>query len=168
MTLSTTTNFNTYTGNGGTNIYAFTYEVFLSGDIVVSVTDLDGLITTLVIGTDYTIQGLVVGGGIATTGTITLVNASQAWLTAGNLTTGYIITISRIVPLKQLTSLRNQGDFFPEVIENSLDNIVMQIQQLQQTILNLGAGSLIFTDIVTGSTYRLIMVNGVLSTQQLS
>lgn len=168
MTLSITTNFNTYTGNGGTNIYAFTFPVFLSSDIVVSVTDLNGLITTLVLGTDYTIQGLVVGGGLAATGTITLVNAGQAWLTAGNLITGYILTVSRIVPLKQLTSLRNQGDFFPEVVENTFDNIVMQIQQLEQTILNLGAGSLIFTDIVTGSTYRLIMVNGVLSTQQLS
>lgn len=168
MTISTTTNYNSYTGDGLTNVYAFTYPVFLSGDIVVSVTDLTGLITTLVLTTDYTIQGLVVGGGLASTGTITLVSAGQAWLTGGKLTTGYILTISRIVPLKQLTSLRNQGDFFPEVLENTFDNIVMQIQQLQQTINNLGSGSLVFTDIVTGSTYRLIMVNGVLSTQQLS
>lgn len=168
MTISTTVNFNTYTGNGGTNIYAFTFPVFNASDIVVSITDLAGLISTLNITTDYTIQGLIVGGGLAATGTITLVNSGQAWLTGANLTTGYILTVSRIVPLKQLTSLRNQGDFFPEVIENTLDNIVMQIQQLQQTILNLGSGSLVFTDIVTGSTYRLIMVNGVLSTQQLS
>lgn len=168
MTISTTTNFNTYTGNGAANVYAFTYPVFDSGDIVVTVQDLAAGLTTLVLGVDYTVQGLVVGGGLSSTGTITLINASQAWLTAGFLTTGFILTISRIVPLTQETSLRNQGDFFPEVVENELDNLVMQIQQLQQQITAFGAGNLIFTDIITGSTYRLIMVNGILSTQQLS
>lgn len=168
MTISTTTNFNSYTGNGGTSIYAFTFPVFNPGDIVVAVEDPNGALSTLVLTTDYTIQGLVSGGGLSATGTITLVSAGQAWLTGGNLTTGYILTISRIVPLKQQTSLRNQGDFFPEVIENELDNLVMQIQQLQQQITAFGSGGLIFTDIVTGSTYRLIIVNGVLATQQLT
>lgn len=168
MTLSTTTNFNTYTGNGGSSVFAFTYPVFLSSNIVVTVEDSAGTITTLVLGIDYSIQGLVTGGGLAATGTITLINSGQAWLTAGNLSTGYTITISRIVPLTQATSLRNQGDFFPEVIENELDNLVMQMQQLQQQITAFGAGGLIFTDIITGSTYRLIIVNGVLATQQLT
>lgn len=168
MTLSTTTNFNTYTGNGGANVFAFTYPVFLSTDIVVTVQDTNANITTLILGTDYTIQGLILGGAFANVGTITLVNSAQGWLSGGNLATGFTLTVSRIVPLTQTTSLRNQGDFFPAVVENELDNLVMQIQQLQQQLLAFGAGNLIFTDIVTGSTYRLIMVNGVLSTQQLS
>lgn len=168
MTISTTTNFNSYVGNGAQNIYAFTYLVFNPQDIVVTVQDLTGTISDLVLGTDYTIQGLVPGGGLSATGTITLVDASQAWMTGGFLTTGYTIVVSRILPLQQKTSLRNQGDFFPEVIENELDMIVMQLQQLQQQLTNFGAGGLIFTDIITGSTYRLIVVNGVLSTQQLS
>lgn len=168
MTLSTTTNFNTYTGNGGSSVFAFTYDVFQQSDIVVSVADSSGNITTLAFATDYTVQGLAAGGGIALPGTITLVDAGQAWLSGGNLATGYTLTVSRVMPLTQLTSLRNQGEFFPEVVENTFDQVVMQIQQMQQQIANLLAGNIVYTDIITGSTYRIVIAAGVISAQQLS
>ena len=141
--------------------------LFNPTDLFITITSPAGVPSTLVQTVDYTVNGLITGGGMSSVGSITLVNASQAWLTAGNLSTGWGLSISRLVPIVQNTSLRNQGDFFPEVVENQLDYLTMLIQQMQQQINNAGT-SLILTDIITGSTYRLIMVNGVLNTLQLS
>lgn len=94
-------------------------------------------------------------------GSITLINNGQAWLTAGNLTSGYTIVITRIVPLIQNTSVRNQGDFYPETLEDAFDYLTMIAQQQAN-------GQLVLTDVVTGHTYLLIMAAGVLSQQELT
>src|SRR5260221_14642255 len=111
MTLSITTQRNDYTGNGSTSVYSFTFPVFNQGDLQLTVTDTNGAQTTLTLGQDYTVSGLNPAGGPASTGSITLVNNSQAWLTSGNLTTGYTLTLMREVSVVQATSLRNQGDY---------------------------------------------------------
>ena len=43
---------------------------------------------------------------------------------------GTSITITRVVPLTQTTSISNQGDFNPQVIESALDTLEFQIQQV--------------------------------------
>jgi hypothetical protein len=130
MSLSTTTRRNDYTGDSATSVYAYSYRIFSNTELNVTVRDTDDAETTLTITTDYTVSGV----GAASGGNVTLVNASQAWLTSGNLTNGYIISIRRIVPLTQTTDIRNQGSFFPETHEDALDYLTMIAQQQQDTL----------------------------------
>ena len=156
MSISTNYNSVVFTGNGYVNQYSFTFPVFSVGDIVVSVQSPSGTIYDLQLTQDFVVYGLNPSGGMASTGYILLVNNGQAWLTGGNLTINWTITISRIVSSGQPTSLRNQGNFFPMTIENALDYLTMLIQQTP-----------IITDQSNGHTYKLISTNGILSLQQV-
>lgn len=150
----------TYIGNGSANVFSFPFPVFSQGDIVVLVVSASQSYL-LAINTDYTISGLNSGDPASVVGAVTLVSSGQAWLSGGKLATGYTIILQRVVSLAQLTSVRNQGDFYPEVIEDSLDYLMMAIQQIQ-------AGVYVINDLVNGHTYRLVMINGVLSQVQVS
>lgn len=130
MSLSSTTRRNDYTGSGSVSVYAYSFRIFAQGDLQVIVRDTAGTETTLTITTDYTVSG--VGG--STGGNVTLVNASQAWLTAGKLTSGYHLSIRRVVSLVQNTDIRNQGSFYPETHEDALDYLTMIDQQQQDDI----------------------------------
>jgi hypothetical protein len=55
-------------------------------------------------------------------------------MTSGNLTTGWDIVLRRVRPLTQETDIRNQGDYYPEGIEDEFDSLVMMAQQLQEQI----------------------------------
>ncbi len=134
MTLAATPIVNSYIGTGTANSYSFLFSVFTSSDLLAVVTSPTGVSTLLGLTTDYTVSGLNPSGGPASSGSIVLVNNSQAWLTAGNLKTGWTLTITRNVSLDQNTSIRNQGDFYQESIESALDRIVMMVQQLQLAI----------------------------------
>ena len=46
------------------------------------------------------------------------------------IATGTSLTVQRILPLQQLTTISNQGDFSPQVIEQALDTLCMEIQQV--------------------------------------
>ena len=57
------------------------------------------------------------------------------WSTSGTVTTSTsyasgTITIQRVLPFQQLTTISNQGDFNPQVIEQALDQLCMEIQQV--------------------------------------
>jgi len=118
MTISSEVNRNDYTGNNSTATYSYTFKIFADADLKVTTRDTDDVETTLVLDTDYS----VAGAGDTAGGTITLL--------AGNLATGYILTIRRDRPLTQETDIRNQGDFFPETHENAFDDLVMKMQTL--------------------------------------
>lgn len=184
MTLANTPLVNSYVGNGGANNYSFSFVAFSQSDITVVVTSPAGVVFNLILGTDFTVAGLNPAGGPASSGSITLVNNSQAWLTAGNLTTGWSISLTRIVSLSQLSSIRNQGDFYQEFLENALDYLMMVCQQLQQSIaapvipvsltsvtgditITSGGSGLIVTDQATGKQYRLMVQNGIFGAQPL-
>jgi hypothetical protein len=119
----------TYTGNGATATYSFTFKVFNQSDLLVTVKDTDGVESTLTLTTDYTVTINANG-----TGSITLVNASQGWLTGGFLTTDYILVIRRNVDLTQETDIRNQGAFYPEAHEDAFDYLTMIDQQQQDAL----------------------------------
>ena len=99
MTISNASNVNNYVGNASTNIYAFTFPVFNPTDLFITITSPAGVPSTLVQTVDYTVNGLITGGGMSSVGSITLVNASQAWLTAGNLSTGDVNLTLRSLPI---------------------------------------------------------------------
>lgn len=155
MVLSSQIPVNSYVGNSSASSFAFSFPVFAASDLLVTVINtVTGVTTTLFLGTDYSCS--TIASGIAGTGTITLINASQSWLSSGNLATNWTLSIVINNPLAQTFSFRNQGDFYRTSIENALDYQMMCIQQL-------GVYGYILVDIVTGLKYRLIMVNGVLS-----
>lgn len=150
MTLAAAIPQQSYVGTGGSNAYTFSFPTFSQSQIVVTVSSPTSptlIYATLVLGTDYTVSGLSPAGTPAQPGTVTLVNAGQAWLTAGFLTTSWTITIKRVVPVSQSASIRNQGDYYRDYLENALDTIVMEIQQQQLLINNLTPGSGVVTPV---------------------
>lgn len=122
MSISSLTNRNDYVGNNSTDEYDYTFRILSASDLRVTVRDTDDIEDTLVLNTDYTVDGVGEEGG----GTVTL--------TAGNLATGYALTIRRVRPLKQETDIRNQGPYFPETVEDAFDHTIMVAQQLQDQI----------------------------------
>jgi C1q domain len=130
MSVSSTTNRNNYVGNGSVNEYDYTFRVFDDDDLLVTVRNVAGVETTLTKTTDYTVSGVGLNGG----GSITLVSSGQAWLTGGNLTTGFVIAIRRVLDLTQNTDIRNQGDFYPEAHEDQFDRGAMIAQQQQDEL----------------------------------
>jgi hypothetical protein len=117
-----------YIGAGTLATFSFTFKVFSASDIeVVQVVVSTGAQTTLTLTTDYTVA---LNGNQNTNpgGSITLV--------AGNLPTGTNLVITSNVLNLQPTDLTNQGGFYPEVINDSLDRATIQIQQLNDTAQN--------------------------------
>lgn len=65
------------------------------------------------------------------TGQLHHVGGTCTYPTAGDpIASGTLITLSRLVPLTQETSISNQGDFYPVVTEQALDELCLQIQQV--------------------------------------
>lgn len=122
MSISSTNSRNNYTGNNTTATYNYTFRILDQDDLLVTVRDTSDVETTLAITTDYTVTGV----GSLSGGTIVL--------TAGNLATGYVLSIRRVVPLVQETDIRNQGAFYPEIHEDQFDRQVMMAQQQQDEV----------------------------------
>jgi hypothetical protein len=114
MTVSTTANTITYTGNNSTTAFAFPYLFYAEGDLVVT---LDGVVQTIT--THYTVTGEGVGGG----GTVTFVTAPG---------TGVEVIIQRIVSYVQSTDLENFDGNPADVTEKQLDLLAMMAQQLNE------------------------------------
>jgi hypothetical protein len=121
--LTTTQSYVTYQGNGATTSFPFNFYVEVAGHLTVSITNnnVSPAQTTVLASTQYAAAGI----GNASGGTVTYpVNGSP-------LPSGWSITIQRIVPCQQATSLSNQGAFYPQVVESALDYLTMIAQQLQ-------------------------------------
>jgi hypothetical protein len=123
MTISSTTRVaGPFTGNGTASAFPFAWKVFAAADLdVVRRNVTSGTDTVLVLNTDYTVT---LNGNQNTNpgGTVTLV--------AGALATGFTLTLTSDLANLQPTDLTNQGGFYPEVINDSLDRATIQIQQL--------------------------------------
>ncbi|MGO9022597.1 MAG: hypothetical protein ACLQVJ_30040 [Syntrophobacteraceae bacterium] len=129
--LTTTQSYVTYQGNGATTSFPFNFIVQNATQLVVSITNNNvSPAATTVLGTSqYSVSGIGSGnefaGGSGPGGTVT-------YPASGNpLPTGWSITIQRVVPYTQGTSLTNQGGFYPQVVEAALDYLTMLVQQLQ-------------------------------------
>lgn len=120
MTISSNDRIAQYTGNG-TSTFSFQFKVFQASDLLVVKQDaITGIETTLTLTTDYTVT----------------LNADQNYNPGGNVITtsavavNYNLTITSNIENLQPTDLSNQGGFYPDVINNSLDRATIQIQQL--------------------------------------
>ena len=122
MTISTTANRISYTGNGSTVDFSFPYQVLLTTDLVVIETIIaTGVETVQVITTDYTIT-LVGGGATATVTAATAPASTVTW------------TIYRAPALTQGTDFADNDPLPAASLEDALDKNT-QIDQRSRDIV---------------------------------
>lgn len=103
-----------YNGNGVTTSWGFTFPVILSTDIEVILTDTTG----------------IDGDPLSSNYTVDVSNGTVTYPTSGSpLPSGWKITIIRVEPITQLTTLSTQGAFSAANIEDALDKLTMIAQQ---------------------------------------
>jgi len=116
VTVSTIGSIAEFDTNGVTTNFPFYFKFLANEDLVVTYVDPDGVSSTLVLGTHYTVNGAGndQGGSVITT---------SALADDGHL------VVSREMDSFQQTSLRNQGKFLAETHEDVFDRLTMLIQQ---------------------------------------
>lgn len=140
MTITNQNNVIIYQGNGAATVFPFSFEVPESSNMFVRLLDAvtNAVLETLAPGT-YS----VVGFGNPFGGSVTYP------LVGSPLASDKKIMIERILPYTQDMDIQNEGGFYPEVIEDQMDRIVMQIQQIAER----QARSLITNPGVPGPTF---------------
>jgi hypothetical protein len=122
MTISTTVNKVIGQGNGATTAFSYSFLMPSAANAVVTFTDAFGNQTVLS-PSQYSLSGV----GNPNGGTLNYP------LSGSPMSAGQSITLQRILPFQQLTSLVNQSGFYPAVVEAAMDSLEMQIQQLGAT-----------------------------------
>lgn len=107
-----------YTGNGVTTVFAYGFRILDASHIEVIRTE--GGIDTTVSPSSYSVSGVGSDSGNVV---FSVAPAS-----------GQSITIIRNVPFTQSTDLENQGAYYAETIEQSLDLAAMRDQQLAEEL----------------------------------
>lgn len=113
-----------YLGNDTATSFDFEFKVFTDEDVAVTLTS-GGAETTLGIDADYSVA-LNVDQDDNPGGTVTYP------LSGDPLANGEKLTITCDLPELQPTELTNGGGFYPKVIENALDRVVIYSQQLRE------------------------------------
>lgn len=111
-----------FDGNGVTTNFPFDFKVFAKTDLAVVRTNEIGIETDLVLDSDYTVV-LNADQDATPGGTVSYVGPPL-------LPIGWKLTILGATPYDQVTDITNVGRFNPNVIEQTLDRLVMQTQQL--------------------------------------
>lgn len=125
MTISTQQSIETFLGNGSTTTFNFSFVPDSAANIVVSYTDANGNVSILS-SSQYTLNLNPPGAG-----QLWGVGGSVIYpLTGSPIANGTSLTIQRVIPFQQLTTISDQGDFSSEVIEQALDIIEMQLQEI--------------------------------------
>lgn len=124
MTVATNVSRADFTITTGTTEYPFTFRIFEDTDLVVILRATDGTVSTLVLNTDYTVDGVgdYNGGKVIVSSQFASDND------------GAQLVVRRVLDLVQETSIRNQGKFYPETHENVFDRLTMIDQQQQEQI----------------------------------
>lgn len=124
MTVENTTRLVRLSGNGATTEWPYTFKIPTSDDLVVSLFLKSTNAETILDPADYSVTGIGTDEG----GTVTYP------LTGSPVSSLYYLVIKREVALKQELDITNQDGFYPESVEAQLDLMVMQNQQLSETI----------------------------------
>jgi hypothetical protein len=117
---------NTYSGDGVTAAFAFSFPILAETDLLVQIKDTNGTVTSKTITTHYTVSGTGNRTGLTdyTSGTVTF--------TAGNIPAATdTVIIKRNIPGTQETDYTEKGAFPAETHERALDKLTMLY--LQQT-----------------------------------
>ena len=110
-----------FDGNGVTTSFPFTFKTFTKSDVKVIYTNVSEVEAILTLDSDYTVtlnpdQNANPGGSVS----------------YSTLASGEKLTIIGNVEYTQETDIQNQGGFYPEIIEDALDKLTMQIQQVKE------------------------------------
>jgi len=123
MTLSTTINKASYSGDGNTATFNYNFKIFTNSDLKVYVRSADGTETLKTITTHYTVSGAGSNSG----GSVTF--------TGGNIPTNTeTVVLQRVVPLTQTHDYVENDPFPAESHEQGLDRLTMHVQQLQEEV----------------------------------
>jgi len=122
MTVSSTTTKNSYSGNGSTTVFAYTFKIFDEDDVAVVLrNNTTGAESTQTITTHYSVSGVGNAGG----GNITFVTAP---------TSSQTVVLLRATPLTQLTDYTPNDPFPAETHEEALDKLTFITQELQEEV----------------------------------
>ena len=116
MTVSSSTNRASYSGNGSLTTFAYGFKVFDQDDLTVILRASNGTETVQTITTDYTVTGVGDVGG----GNVVFVTAPAS---------GVTVVILREMDLEQGLDLVPNDPFPAQSLENSLDKLTFMVQQ---------------------------------------
>ena len=124
MTVSSTTTKNSYSGNGSTTVFAYTFKIFDDDDITVIIrTDSTGAEVVKTKTTHYTVSGV----GSSSGGNVTF--------TSGNTpASGETVLLIRTTAQTQLTDYTPNDPFPAASHEDALDKVTFIAQELQEEL----------------------------------
>lgn len=123
MTVTSSIQDASYATDGSTTSFATGFYFLNENDVFVDKIDTSGVVTPLVLGTDYTVSGAGVTGG----GTVVTNTAYPA---------GSMLHLYRLEPVTQETEFQ-QNDAFPaKTVEKALDKLTMIAQQTSAATVN--------------------------------
>ncbi len=138
MTVSSSTNRASYSGNGSLTTFAYGFKVFDQDDLAVILRASNGTETVQTITTDYTVTGVGdVGGGNVVFGTAPA--------------SGVTVVILREMDLEQGLDLVPNDPFPAQSLENSLDKLTFMVQQHDEQLGRTIQASR--TNVITGSEF---------------
>ena len=121
MTISTTTLLNSFSGNGSVVDFTYTYPINSASELLVIIkTDATGAETTKTLTSDYTVALAGDSGGTVTMGTAPA--------------SGETLFLIRNTTKTQGTDLIENDPFSAEGLEDSFDNLQMQIQEVSNAV----------------------------------
>lgn len=120
MTVTTTTRTARYTGDGLNFTFAFNFKILDADHLAVQVINTLTGAVSVIAASNYSVSGI----GEESGGSVTYP------LTGSAISSDEEIVIERVVPFLQETDILNQEGFFPEVVEDQFDLVVMMIQQI--------------------------------------
>ena len=123
MTISTTTIRNSYSGNGSTTAFAYTFPINTTSEITVIERSATGAETVKSEGTGSANYGIADNGSAG--GTVTMVTAPAS---------GTTLVLRRNTDLTQETDYVANDPFPAETHEDALDKALMQAQELQEEL----------------------------------
>jgi len=138
MTVSSSTNKVSYSGNGSLTTFAYTFKIFDQGDLTVILRAADGTETTQTITTHYTVSGV----GSASGGNVVFGSAPAS---------GVTVVIIREQPLTQGLDLVANDPFPAESLEEALDKLVFMSQKHEEELSRAIKGSR--TNVISNSEF---------------
>lgn len=123
MTISTTTIKNSFSGNGSTSAFTYTFKISANSEMQVIIRSSAGVETIKSLGTHYNVSGAGNSGG----GTVTF--------TSGNIpASGETVVLRRVTPLTQTMDLIDNDPMSADTIETAHDKSIALIQELQEQL----------------------------------
>lgn len=129
MSVSTTSNKITYSGNGATTLFGFTFPAVAAGDLQIYYTDTAGTVTLLA----SNLYSVALFPAVSPNPTAFGGNVTYP-LVGAPIALGTSLTILRTLPDTQPVSFANQGTIYPAAIEQALDYLTMITQQLTELL----------------------------------